>query len=239
MPCRPLGTSLAISEAMNATRMVSQISIASDPAQINDAAPGGSLNSTGRGQDFAATLSNVGAKSARRQAAGIEGQSEHRGARRGGAQGRGNQDRGSEQRSCARRGRIRRRRHRSCSRHRRNGCRRQGGRRHFGYARSSGVEPGRRAQFRIFRARIRLWPAGRGGSRRRADSGRCGRNRQSIRGEGRQGNSGGCRRPSSKSARRCCGNGDRIGGTDGFCGKHDNLTCSRQQRRHRFDLGVR
>ena len=55
---------------MNATRIVSQISIASDPAQINDAAPGGSLNSAGRGQDFAATLSNVGAKSGRRQAAG-------------------------------------------------------------------------------------------------------------------------------------------------------------------------
>jgi len=66
---------------MNATRMVSQISIASDPAQISDAAPGGSLNSTGRGQDFAATLSNVGAKSARRQAAGKA----HDGAQSGGS----------------------------------------------------------------------------------------------------------------------------------------------------------
>ena len=66
---------------MNATRIVSQISIASDPAQINDAAPGGSLNSAGRGQDFAATLSNVGAKSARRQAAGKA----HDGAQSGGS----------------------------------------------------------------------------------------------------------------------------------------------------------
>jgi flagellar hook-length control protein FliK len=66
---------------MNATPIVSQNPIASDPTQINDSTPGGSLNSQGSGHDFAATLSSVGGKPARRSA----GSKAHDGAETGGS----------------------------------------------------------------------------------------------------------------------------------------------------------
>src|SRR5580704_16300603 len=55
---------------MNATPPVSQTPIASDPAQQSAGGPANSLNSGGNGQDFAAALSNAGAKPARKAAGG-------------------------------------------------------------------------------------------------------------------------------------------------------------------------
>src|SRR5258708_14387288 len=53
---------------MNATPPVSQIPIASDPAQQNAAAAANSVNSGGKTQDFAAALSNAGPKPTRKAA---------------------------------------------------------------------------------------------------------------------------------------------------------------------------
>ncbi len=56
---------------MNATPPVSQTPIAFDPAQQSAAAAANSVNSGGKGQDFAAALSNAGPKPARK-AAGVK-----------------------------------------------------------------------------------------------------------------------------------------------------------------------
>src|ERR1035441_2524668 len=58
---------------MNATRAVSQTPIASDPGQLSSAATANSVNSGGKGADFAAALNKAGAKPARKSAPGAAG----------------------------------------------------------------------------------------------------------------------------------------------------------------------